>query len=508
MATTITAADLFCGAGGTSSGLARACSKLGIGLDLLAINHWDVAIKTHTLNHPNAKHLCENLDAVDPRKLISNRLNLLVASPECTHHSVARGGKPINDQSRASAWHVVRWAEALMPDNILVENVREFQTWGPIGSNNRPLKSRQGETFQAFLTSLRSLGYNVDYKVLNAADYGDATTRERLFVQARRGRRKISWPEPTHSRSGEFQLFGERKRWRAAKDIIDWSLKGDSIFSRKKPLAPSTLKRIEAGLRKFGGVKAEPFIVVLRNHADAKSVNDPLPTITAGGQHVGVCQPFLIGAGGPNGAAKPKSVNVPLNTVLAENHIGLVEPFILQVNHEGSDHSRCKPVNDPLPVLTTKNGYGLCETGLTPVDSPESFMLHLNRNNDNPVPISSPMQTITATSSDFGLVEPFLVKFYGTGGAVSADNPLDTITAKDRFGLVEIGGEKYYLDIRFRMLQPHELAEAMSFGKQYKFSGNRSSMVKQIGNAVPCGLAQALCQEILRTDALIMQLAA
>lgn len=508
MVPSITAVDLFCGAGGTSTGIVQACEDLGIKLNLTAINHWPTAINTHKLNHPDARHLCETLDALDPRKVITSRLNVLVASPECTHHSVARGGKPVNDQSRASAWHIVRWAETLQPDNILIENVKEFETWAPLGSDGRPLKSKKGEIFKAFIAAIRSLGYTVDWRVLNAANYGDATTRKRLFIQARRGRRKIAWPEPTHSPNGVRDLFSEKSQWRAAKDIIDWNLKGQSIFKRKRKLAPSTIRRIEAGLRKFGGTAAEPFIVILRNHSDAKSVNDPLPTITAGGEHFGLCEPFLIGAGGPQGSAKPKSINEPLNTVLTENHISLIEPFLVAVNHSGSDESRCHPVDKPMPVVTCKNGYGVVEPVLEKDNVPESFVLHLNRNNDQPVAVSQPMQTITATSSDFGLVQPFLIKYYGNGGAVSIDEPLDTITTKDRFGLVEIDGEKYYLDIRFRMLQPHELARAMGFGDDYQFTGNRAAVVKQIGNAVPVCLATALLKELLLTDTAIMAKAA
>ena len=254
----IIAADLFCGAGGTSTGLVKACEESGVEVDLIAINHWDVAIATHSANHPEAKHLCTSIDSVDPRKVVpGGRLNLLVASPECTHHSNARGGRPMSDQSRASAWHIVRWAEALYIDNILIENVREFENWGPLGTNGRPLKSKRGETFRAFLTALESLNYSVDYRILNAADYGEATTRERLFVQARKRPKQIAWPDPTHSRDGEPTFFGKRDKWRPAKEVIDWSIASQSIFSRKKPLAPATMARIEAGLRKFGGQVAE-----------------------------------------------------------------------------------------------------------------------------------------------------------------------------------------------------------------------------------------------------------
>jgi DNA (cytosine-5)-methyltransferase 1 len=220
---TINAADLFCGAGGTSTGLHMAAQNLGFHLKLLAINHWNVAISTHSTNHPWADHLCESMDNVDPRKVVpGGQLDLLVASPECTHHSRARGGKPISDQSRSSAWHVLRWAEALYIENILIENVPEFMDWGPIDKDNQPVQKLKGKTFLAFLEALRSLGYNVDYRVLNAADFGDPTTRKRLFIMARR-EKPVLWPDPSFSKEGGKDLFSQTKPWRPARDIIDWA---------------------------------------------------------------------------------------------------------------------------------------------------------------------------------------------------------------------------------------------------------------------------------------------
>ena len=222
---------------------------------------------------------------VDPRKVIpGGRLALLVASPECTHHSKARGGKPVEDQRRSSAWHILRWAEAIYIDNILIENVEEFTKWGPISAKGKPLKSKKGETYIAFLNALKALGYRVEWKILNAADYGDATTRKRLFVMARRGNRKIIWPEPTHSHKGEVDLLGQKPKWRAAREIIDWSIQGESIYTRKKPLADNTMKRIYAGLEKFCGIKfvypdapvqdggepSTPFIVALNGGGPAR----------------------------------------------------------------------------------------------------------------------------------------------------------------------------------------------------------------------------------------------
>lgn len=383
------AVDLFCGAGGTSTGLAKACGSAGRTLDLTAVNHNETAIATHAANHPKAKHLCHGLDDVDPRKVIRRRLDLLVASPECTHHSGARGGKPMSDQSRSTAWHVIRWTDALRPAFVLVENVREFLTWGPlIGRPDklRPDPKRKGETFQAWLQALRSLGYTVDWRLLNAADYGDATSRTRLFVLARRGKGRLPWPEPTHEKEAAADLFGSRPRWRAAREVIDWSLPCPSIFGRKRPLSANTLKRIEAGLRRFGGANAEPFLVLLRGTGanqvpyTSRSTGDPVPVVAASGNHVGLCQPFLV-------------------------------------------------------------------------------------------------------------------PYYGTGESDDTADPLRTVTARDRLGLVHPDGVR--VDIGFRMLQPHELARAMGFPDGYVFHGNREQRVRQIGNAVPVNLSYALARAIL-----------
>jgi DNA (cytosine-5)-methyltransferase 1 len=457
----IKGADLFCGAGGTTCGVKDACDELDHTLDLLAVNHCPIAIESHTRNHPYARHLCEELDAVNPRKAVpGGRLHIMVASPECTGHSNARGDMPTTDQSRCTAWHVLRWAEALQIDNLLIENVREFTYWGPLGSNGRPLKSRRGETFQAFLGALRSLGYTVDYRFLTAADYGDATTRERLFIMARRGRRQIKWPSPTHAQRIDGELFrGTLKPWRPAREIIDWSIPGTSIFGRKRPLSVNTIARIAAGLKRFGGPRAEPFLVLLRGtsnghvNSSARSINQPLPTITAKGQHLGlvVPDPFIVPANyGERPGQKPRchSIDSPLPTVVGSNTHALVEPFIIACNH-GKDDSRSYSLSRPFPTVTTIDAWGI--------------------------------------------VDPFIVKYNGTAkGAYSLDEPLDTIATRDRFGLVEQCG----LDIRFRMLKPHELACAHSMDG-YDFAGTREAIVKQIGNGVPRRMAKALCMSLL-----------
>lgn len=438
---TVTAVDLFCGAGGFSTGLYQAAAACGKNVRLVGVNHWPTAIETHAVNHPEAQLYCESLDSLDPRKVVRGKLDILIASPECTHHSIARGGKPINDQSRSTAWHVLRWAEALQPRTVLIENVREFTTWGPLCCDGRPMKRRRGETFHAFIGALRSLGYTVDWRVLNAANYGDATTRERLFIVAGRGRVGSPYPIPTHAKNPT--MYGEQ-RWRAAREIIDWSIRGRSIHDRQKPLAEATLRRIESGIRRYWGEWAEPFLVVLRGTGTHRRIGEPIPAVTAGGTHLGLVEPFTIGQ---QSGATPRKVRQPLSTVSTDGAISLVEPFITAY-HNGSPN-RNHGISHPVPTLDTSNRLGI--------------------------------------------VEPFIVNYYGNGDARPIGNPLDTITTKDRFALVDAGA----LGISFRMLQPHELAAAMSFPSDYRFAGTKTDTVKQIGNAVPVRTARALISTLI-----------
>lgn len=340
---------------------------------------------------------------------------------------------------------MLRWAEALYIRSILIENVPEFATWGPVGANGQPLGHRAGETYRAFLEALRSLGYHVDARVLTAADYGDPTTRKRLFILADR-RRRPRWPKPTHA---PLRVAASRglPAWRNAREIIDWSIPGQSIFSRRRPLAPATLRRIEAGLRKFGGTGAEPFIVILRNHSTARGLNEPTPTVTTSGAHLALCQPFLLGQ---QSGATPRDVDQPAPTIATGGAVSLVEPFIFA-----------------------------------------------NRTNNAPKRLDEPAPTLCA-GNHMGLAEPFLVKFYGTGQAARVDTPLDTVTTRDRFGLVTVDSRQYRLDVRFRMLAPHELAQAQGFNLDDRFCGTRTEQVRQIGNAVPVHTAQALCKATLR----------
>jgi DNA (cytosine-5)-methyltransferase 1 len=281
MAKPILIADLFCGAGGTSTGVTQACESAGRKVKLIAVNHWDRAIETHAANHPSARHFCESLTTLNPLRAVpEGKLDLLVASPECTHHSNARGGKPVEEQSRSSAWCIVRWATDLRIKHILIENVPEFQSWGPIGEDGKPLKSKRGKYFTAFITTLESMEYTVDWRVLNTANFGDPTTRERLFIQAaKRGSSVIRWPEPTHTRKVERNglIADTRKLWRSASEIIDWTLAGNLVEGRKKPLTDKTMGLIRKGLERFGG---KSFLIPYYGHTEPTSLNLPLPTIT------------------------------------------------------------------------------------------------------------------------------------------------------------------------------------------------------------------------------------
>lgn len=477
----IKAVDLFCGAGGTSTGLYRACLSTGRKLDLLAINHWPVAIETHRINHPKARHICARIESVRPEDAIpGGHLDLLVASPECTHHSIARGGRPVCDQLRASAWLILRWLESLTVENILIENVREFRDWGPINSNGKLIKSRKGEIFEAFINALRSLNYTVEHRILTAADYGDPTTRQRLFILARRGRRAISWPKKTH---GERDLFGDRKPYHTAREIIDWSFPGKSIFTRKKPLAQATLNRIAAGLKKYGGEAAEPFLVMLYGTNDARSVDRPLPTITATGQHIGLAHPFLIHTNHAGGD-RCHNIDAPVPTVTCghRGEMALIEPFVLGQQSCAAPRS----VDNPLPAISTAGAISLVEPFIT-------IMKGQSKTRD----IDSPIPTITSNPHPY-LCEPFLAKYYGKSSHQGVNEPLGTITTKERYGLVEpVSDAEYVYDIRFRMLQPHELAAAMSLDG-YRFAGTKTDQVKQIGNAVPASTAEALCSALLQ----------
>jgi len=480
-------ADLFCGAGGSTTGIRQAVTRMGKKANILAINHWDVAIQTHSANNGGVTHLCESVDHIDPTRVVPGReLDLLWASPSCTHHSIARGGRPRCDQQRAPAWIIPFWLENLKVKRLIVENVPEFQNWGPLDDNGFPVKESKGETFKAFIAAIRSLGYTVDWRVLNAANYGDPTIRRRLFIQAIKGTgRKIQWPNITHAEQ-QFNTGGLPK-WIPARNIIDPSLHGESIFKRRRPLAPATLRRIEHGIKKFWQPHAEPFLIILRGASKSRSLDEPLPTVTTSGAHYAIIEPFIIGHQSGQGA---RSVEQPVHTILAQGRSYLIEPFLTRF-HGGDDSAkRNHSINEPLPNIDTSNRYAIVEPFITAIGQASA--------KDRSRSLDDPLSTVV-TKQEHVLIEPFLINYYGNGDSYSIDIPLGTITTKGKFALIEPHGE-FAFDIRFRMLQPHELAAAQGFPQDYKFCGTKTDITKQIGNAVPVNLSRELALTVLRTE--------
>ena len=474
----IEAVDLFCGAGGTSTGILKAAKeRLHKPIRLTAVNHWQTAINTHSLNHPHVKHICEPVENIHPLDLVkSGRIDLLAASCECRFHSNARGGGPCNEQSRSQPWQLIRWATDIRVENILMENVREFQNWGPLHRRTkRPIKSRKGEYFKAFVNSLGNIYRHVEWRVQVCADFGDATTRPRLILMASND--PIVWPEPSHGP-------GRANPWRVARECIDRSLKGRSIFREdgSPRHCANTMKRILAGFMKQGA-RAEPFITILRgtskSHLEScsRSLDEPLPTVCTSPSHFCLVEPFVIGQ---QSGATPRDLDKPLPTVATAGAIRLVEPFIYIANHG----------EDSKPRGKTERRIK-CEPMIIQTD-------HQSAGHDYVRSLDKPLASIVSKQNML-LVEPMVMKYYKTGRCKSVELPLDTITTKARFMLVEpVSGETVGIDILTRMVQPHELAAAHSFPKHYKFTGNKADQTKQIGNSVPVELATAHAEAILK----------
>lgn len=430
-------ADLLCGAGGSSTGCQRALSELGLDMELVCLNHWPTAIETHQKNHPEARHYVQDISTVRPHMVVpEGYLDLLMASPTCTHHSVARGGKPTSDQQRSDPWHIVTWLTELRVKRIIIENVWEFISWGPVNhQTGKPVKSRKGEYFHAWIQTIKGLGFEPEWRKLNAADYGDATTRQRFILMARSDGRKVHWPMPTHRKASEITggLFADEKPWRPAREIIDWDIKGKSIFDRKKPLAPKTMARIYAGAVKFNW--PEPYLVILRNHMSARGLDLPLPTLAANGMHIGLAQPIVLSQHN-SGAAR--SADDPLPTITtggaaAGEHPGCARPMLVTVAH-GNDAKERDPnsrrANSIEEPVGTIHGDGSAYAVVEP------FVLS-QASGGAPRKVSEPIPTQTTGGN--GAAHALISPYYGSGSGetcASAEEPLPTVTAKGRFGMV------------------------------------------------------------------------
>ncbi len=435
--------DNFAGGGGASTGIEMA---LGRPVDI-AVNHDARALEMHRANHPHTMHLCEGVFAVKPAAVCAGRpVDLAWFSPDCRHFSKAKGGRPADKKVRGLAWVAVRWAREVRPAVIVLENVEEFQTWGPLGPDGRPDARRRGLTFRRFIGNLRGLGYTVDWRELVAADYGAPTTRKRLFLIARCDGRAIVWPEPTHGAVETTDLFGHRRPWRTAAECIDWSLPCPSIFERTRPLADATLRRIAQGIRRFVIESPQPFICGIDNKSSGPG--SVWPTLS------------------------------PLTTITTENRHAVVVPSIVK-NYGGVVGH---PVDRPLGTVTTVDHHALCAAFL-------SKFYNTTVGSD----LRAPVPTVTSTGQHLAEVRAFLVKYYGTGGGQRMTEPMATITTKDRLGLVTVLGEQYQIaDIGLRMLQPHELFLAQGFPAEYRLVGTKTDQVRLCGNSVSPPVAEAI----------------
>jgi DNA (cytosine-5)-methyltransferase 1 len=516
--------DNFAGGGGASLGIEIA---LGRSPDI-AINHDREAIAMHAANHPGTKHFCEDVWEVNPTEACAGRpVGLAWFSPDCKHFSKAKGGKPVSKKIRGLAWIVVKWAKAVQPRVILLENVEEFQDWGPLDDEGFPCPQRKGKTFQRWLAQLRNLGYQVEWRELRACDYSAPTIRKRLFIVARRDGQRIVWPEPTHAspkRIGTDLFTTHLKPWRTAAECIDWSIPCPSIFERERPLAENTLRRVAAGLRRYVIDSPEPFIVNMAHGGRVENLRRPLSTVaTEKGGCRALVTPFLVGAGGPTYSGKPRSMSQPHGTLTADPRTALVSPTLIQTGYgerEGQS-PRSPGLDKPLGTVvaggpkhalvaaflaqynTTGNGKpNVGHSAGVPFSTVTSNGCHQSLVTSNLVklrgtcrdgqPITEPMATISAQGLHLAEVRAFLIKYFGTDQDPRLDEPMHTVTAKHRFGLVTIHGDEYLIvDVGLRMLTPRELYRAQGFPDDYEIAPvyegkplSKTAQVRMCGNSV------------------------
>lgn len=527
--------DFFCGGGGAGTGL-----EMGLGRPVtVAKNHSPAAISMHTANHPAARHFTTDVFEGDPDEECQGRpVGWFHMSPDCTHHSQAAGGQPRKREIRNLSWIGLKWGGKKKPRVISLENVKQILQWGPLiakrdKATGRVMKldgtvaaigervpvqqqflvpdpKRRGITWRRFVQLLEGMGYQVEWRIIKACDFGAPTSRERLFMIARCDGQPIVWPEPTHAK----HPAKGRQKWRTAADCIDWSVPSKSIFGRKKELAAATLRRVAKGMKKFVLDNPQPFIVPIANwsgelaqsaaeplrtvtswprggsfamaspvilpatHQGADRVNDPgepLPTVTAANRgELMMASPVMIGAGGPVYAGKPAPADQPMGTLMTQNHRALVTAFIEQANG-GFNTTPAKGADEPLTTVTNTGSQQRLVTA----------SLATLRRNCVGRPVDDLVPTMTAGAEHHALVEyklspeheegalrvaAFLISYYGTENTSAADAPAPTVTTKDRLGLVTVfvkGTPYVIVDICLRMLQPHELYRAQGFPASY-----------------------------------------
>lgn len=518
--------DNFAGGGGASTGI-----KQATGRDVdIAINHDPAAIALHATNHPYTQHLCESVWDIDPRKVVQGRpVALCWLSPDCKHFSKAKGGKPVEKNIRGLAWVAVRWAATVEPKVIILENVEEFKTWGPLLKNGYPNPNKKGKTFKSFVKALRGLGYEVEYKELRACDYGAPTIRKRFFLIARCDGRPIVWPKPTHGDPNSKEVKrGKLKPWRTAAEIINWNLPCPSIFDTAekikakhglkavRPLADNTLKRIAKGTDKFVINNHRPFIIPIGygerkgQSPRANDILEPLSTIVSTckqyltvpfiSQYHGAATPFIVPIAHYNGSVPVHSLKEPLRTITAYpkgGHFALALPFLTQYHSYENDGARGQTLDRPLLTIDTNPRYALtsafftkyysAETDGTPVTDPlhtitskdrmglvETHLCVL-RNNMDCKDLREPLPTIMTSPGHFAEIRTHLTKVTGNQDLGYWPKIREMLNkycgynmADDEILLLEINGTLYFIsDIGLRMLEPRELYNANGFPPDY-----------------------------------------
>lgn len=533
--------DNFAGGGGASTGIELGFAKLGLHREVaIAINHDGEALTMHLANHPNAKHYREDVFDIHPGFVTRQQpIGLAWFSPDCKHHSKAKGGKPRDQKIRGLAWVTLKWAALQFPRFIALENVREFADWGPLDADGKPDKAHKGRTFNAFVQALSTgisadhpdlteihstlggdfplsrlftgLGYQVEWRVLRACDFGAPTIRTRLYLIARRDRLPIVWPKPTHGDPKAVASSPTLQTWRTAADCIDFSIPCPSIFERKRPLADATLRRIARGLRKFVIEANEPFLVdpttgepvtatlVQTGYGERRGqdprvpgLHKPIGTIVASGGKHALVTAFLAQHNKElNGYKAGRPATVPLSTITSKgSQQQLVSVHLVGIDNQSSGVSPAWDAQSPLTTIVAEARHALVTSNLVKL-----------RGDNIGQCVNQPLATISAQGTHHAEVRAFLVKYYGNERDGAACNePSHTVRANDCFGLVYVHGHPYAIvDIGLRMLTPRELARCQGFPDAYQLAPlhngkplTKTAQVRMIGNSVCPAVAAAL----------------
>lgn len=425
--------DNFAGGGGASTGIELATGKQVA----IAINHDPDAILMHRTNHPYTEHLQASVWDVDPVAVCRGRpVGLAWFSPDCKHFSKAKGAALVDRKIRGLAWITLRWAAEVRPRVIILENVEEFQTWGPV-RKGKPVKKLAGTTFRRFISQLEALGYTVKFRELVAADYGAPTSRKRFYMIARCDGKPIAWPEPTHSKTGADGL----PKWRSAAEIIDWSLPCPSVFATKaeimdryglkavRPLAKNTMRRIIRGVDKFTIRSGKPFIVSHKpllapmtvtntSNSVGATAGEPVHTVTTAGNQM-LVTPSLVSIGQTGGGDRIRDIREPVPTTVSKQEACLVAPALIQYHTEQTEHVRASGLGAPINTVDASNRYGLICTNLV-----EYYT------GGRPLDMADPMHTVTSHDRE-AVVAAHIAKYYGGVVGEKAVEPLPTVTAID-----------------------------------------------------------------------------